>query len=53
MIPSLQRRAIRKRDRLLRLQQMTQEGGEERESTRSGEEDEGRRGGREGGSRDW
>ena len=48
-ISSLQRRAIRNRDRLLRLQQTAQEGGEERESTRSGEEEEGWGGGREEG----
>ena len=47
MILSLQRRAIRTRDRLLRLQQTAREGGEDCESTRSGEEEEeGREGGR-------
>ena len=45
MISSLQRRAIRNRDRLLRLQQTAREGGEDCESTRSGEEEEGREGG--------
>ena len=49
MIASLQRRATRNRDRLLRLQQTAREGGEDSGSTRSGEEEEGRRGGREEG----
>ena len=47
MFSSLQRRAIRNRDRLLRLQQTAREGGEDCESTRSGEE-EGRGRGEEG-----
>ena len=51
-IAPLQRKAIRTRDRLLRLQQTAREGGEERESTRSGEGVEGRGEGGERG-REW